>query len=114
MSVTFKQTFIGNLDLANSLHELGEPLIRLALLHVEVRNPIERGGHAFRGNRHDRQAVSAGVLFPLTAQYDLEVRHFKAFHGATDTIKPDVGHVVLAAAIEAAADLDVQILDRLI
>ena len=44
----------------------------------------------------------------------LEVRYLEALHVAVDTVKANVGDVVLAAGIKAAAHFDAQILHRLI
>ena len=50
-------------------------------------------------------------MFPLAAQDHLEVRDGVARHFAADAVEAEVGHVMLAATVEAAADLDVQVLD---
>ena len=49
-------------------------------------------------------------MFPLAAEHHLEVRHRVARHFAAHAIESEVGDVVLPAAIEAAADFDVQVL----
>ena len=49
-------------------------------------------------------------MFPFAAQNHLEMRHRVSRHLAAHTVKTQVRHMVLAATIEAAADLDVQIL----
>ena len=48
-------------------------------------------------------------MFPLAAEHHLEVRDGVARHFAADAVEAEVGHMMLAATIEAAADLDVQI-----
>ena len=50
-------------------------------------------------------------MLPFAAQHHLEMRHRVAGDFAADTVETQVGDVVLAATVEAAADLDVQIFD---
>src|SRR5262245_44453884 len=50
----------------------------------------------------------------FAAEDDLEMRHLKSFDVAVDAVKADVGDVMLAAGIEAAAHLDAQIFHRLV
>ena len=68
--------------------------------------------NVFGRDRHNGQAVRAGVALPLSSQNHLEVRNGVAGHLAADAVETEVGHVVLAATVEAAADLDVQVLHR--
>ena len=93
---------------------MSEPFALLARAQKMIRNAVQGVGNALGRNRHDRQAVRACVLFPLPAQHNLEVGHFESVHIASDAVKPDVRDMVLTATVEAAADLDVQVLDRLI
>ena len=65
----------------------------------------------FDGTAPIGQAVRAGVVAPLAAEHDLEVRHLVAADVAADAVEAEVGDVVLAAGVEAAADLDVQAFD---
>ena len=77
----------------------------------------EAGDHlrnVFRRNRHDRQSVRTAVVLPFAAEDDLEVGHGVPGDLAADAVEAQVGDVVLAAAVEAAADFDVQILDCLV
>ena len=53
-------------------------------------------------------------MFPFAAQNHLEVRDRVSRHFAADAVETQVGHVMLAATIEAAADLDVQFHDGLV
>ena len=46
-----------------------------ALTALEVQEPIDCLRHAFRGNRPDRKAVVASVVFEGTTQQEQEVRH---------------------------------------
>jgi hypothetical protein len=57
--------------------------------------------------------VAPGVLRPLPAQDDLEVGHRASLDLAAVAVEADVGDVMLTAAVEAAADLDLQVLDGL-
>ena len=50
-------------------------------------------------------------MFPFAAQHNLEMRNGKSADFAADAVKAKIGNVMLAAAIEAAADFDVQVLD---
>src|SRR6202034_1893348 len=63
-----------------------------------------------RRDRGDRQAVGSAVMFPFTAEDDLEMRHSKAADFPADAVETQIGDMVLAAAIEAAADLDMEML----
>ena len=51
---------------------------------------------------------------PLPAQNHLEVWHRVSRHFAAYAVKSQVGDVMLAATVETATDLDVQILDGFI
>ena len=53
-------------------------------------------------------------MFPFATKDQLEVRHRIARDLAADAIEAEIGDVMLAAAIEAAADFDVQILNGFI
>ena len=86
----------------------------VALVEIAVGDAVHRFGDALGRHRADRQAVGAGVLLPLAAEHDLEVRHGVAVHVAADAVEAEVGDVVLAAGVEAAADLDVQAADGLV
>ena len=67
-------------------------------------------GHALRRHGADGQAVGAAVVRPLPADDELEVRHAAAADVAAHAEEAEVGDVVLAARVEAAARLDVQVL----
>ena len=51
---------------------------------------------------------------PLASQNHLKMGYGVTTNLSTHSIKPQVGDVMLATTVEAAADLDVQILDGLI
>ena len=53
-------------------------------------------------------------MFPFAAEDNLKVRNRIARHLAADTVEAQIGDVVLATAVEAAANLDVQVLNALI
>ena len=42
------------------------------------------------------------------------MRHLKSFYVAVDAVKTDVGNVMLAAGVEAAADFDAEIFYRFV
>ena len=71
-------------------------------------------GTRFDGTAPMAHAVLAGVVVKLAAEDHLEMRHLKSLHVAVDAVKADVGDVMLAAGVEAAADFDAQILHRLV
>jgi len=53
-------------------------------------------------------------VFPFPAQNDLEVRHGVTRHFAADAVKAQIGHMVLSATVEAAADFDVEFYDGIV
>ena len=106
--------YLANLGLADPTDELRKPFVLLPHAQVEVRDAIQGVGNPLRGNGHDRQSIRTRIFFPLSTEDDLKVRHLVAIDDAGHAVKPNVGHVVLPATIEAAADLDVQVLDGLI
>src|SRR3989338_882105 len=81
------------------------PYIPIGNPHHDLRYPPGRDGA-------DRQPVSPGVVLPLTAEHHLEVRHGITVDIPADAVKSDIGNVVLAARIEAAAHLNPQIFYR--
>src|SRR5215471_9332533 len=95
-------------------NEVLEALALLALAHVIFGDRQYCFRYALRRHGSDGHAVLAGVVMKLAAENDLKVRHLKPLHVAVDAIKPDVGDMVLAARVEAAAYFDAQILHRLI
>src|SRR4029434_3849544 len=62
----------------------------------------------------DGNTILPGIIMKFAAENHLEMRYLEALYVAVDTVKADVGDVVLAAGIKAAADFDAQILHRLI
>ena len=54
----------------------------------------------------DGQSICAAILFPFPAEDELEMRDRVAANHAVDAVKADVRNVMLAAGVEAAADLD--------
>ena len=84
--------------------------LALALLRVALGEALDHLGHALRRHGADGQAVRAAVVRPLAADDQLEVRHAAPADVAADAEEADVGDVVLAARVEAAAGLDVQVL----
>ena len=91
-----------------------EGLAVLALRDEAGGDAVDHLGDPLGRHRADRQAVRAGVLAPAPAEHHLEVRHGDAVDLAAVAEEADVGHVVLAARVEAAADLDPQAADRLV
>ena len=65
-----------------------------------------------RRDRPDRQAVEAAVLQPLAAEHHLEVGDGVPVDIAAISVETQVRNVVLAATVEAPADLDPQAADR--
>src|SRR5258706_13191168 len=83
-------------------------LARLAFVEIALCDPVDRLGDALRRHRADRQAVGAGVLRPFAAQDHLKMRHGVAVLMAANSIESPGGEWMLAAGVEAPADLDVQ------
>ena len=86
-----------------------EALVRLALGEILLGHVVDELGDALRRHRADGQAVGGAVVFPLPAHEDAEVRHGRAADLARDAVEADVGQVMLAAGVEAAGHLDVQV-----
>ena len=62
----------------------------------------------------DRHAVFAGVVVKFAAEDHLKMRHLKSLDVAVDAVKSNIGNVMLAAGVEAAADFDAQIFYRFV
>ena len=93
--------------LATQIFDPGlEVLVRAAFGDIALGQRFQNIGHAFGWHRADRQAVAAGVLLPLSAEHDLEVRQFVIAGAAAVAEEADVGHVMLPAGVKAATDLD--------
>src|SRR5262249_18349747 len=103
-----------DLGLAGALDERLEALVLVALTRVRLRQARHDLGDVLGRHGADREPEGARVLFPLAAEHDLEVRHGIAGDLSADTPEPEVGDVVLAAGVEAAADLDPKLTDRLV
>ncbi len=104
----FQHSF--QLHFADALDEILETFAGRPVRHVSFRQARDHFRNTLGRNRHDGQAVRAAVVLPLAAQHHLEVRHGVSADLAADAVEAEVGHVMLAATVEAAADLDVQIL----
>ena len=65
-----------------------------------------------RRNWNNWQTKGASIVMPFTTQNEVEMRHAVAVPVTGHAVEADVGDVVLTAAIEAAADFDVQIMHR--
>ena len=96
--------------LADAVGEIREGFVVQAFLGVAIGEALDDLGHALRRHGADGQAVGAGVVGPLAPDDQLEVRHAPPADVAADAQEAEVGDVVLAARVEAAAGLDVQVL----
>ena len=95
---------------ADALDEILEAFAGRAAGDVLFGEARDHFRNILRRNRHDRQAVRTAVVLPLAAQHHLKMRNGEAADLAADAVETKIGHVMLAAAIEAAADFDVQVL----
>ena len=100
-----RREHLAELLLANARHECLEALVALAVTEVVLRDQLDGLRDVLRGNGADHQTVALGVLGPLTAEHDVEVRDLPAANLSADAGESDVGGVVLAAGVEAAARL---------
>ena len=98
------------LGLANARDEILKTLVALPFLHKPPRDPFDHRGHVLGRHRTDGETVRARVVLPLAAEQHLKMRHLAVAEGAAVPIKTDVGQMMLAAGIEAAAHLDAQAL----
>ena len=103
-----------DLDFANALDKCLERFILLTLRHIPTRESLHHFGDSLRRDRAHRQTIGAGVVSPLAAQHNLEVRHGVVPGMTADAIKTKIGNVMLSTGIEAAADLDMQVLHSFI
>ena len=110
------QVFEHGLDfaLADASDEVLEGLVPGALGDKVLGQAGDDFGDVLGGHGTGGQAKGTGVFPPLAAQDDLKVRHGDAVDLAAVAVEADVGRVVLAAGVEAAADLDPQGLDGLV
>src|SRR6185503_16292044 len=102
------------LGLTDSRDEFVKRLSRCPLFQIAIRDAIDRLGNAFRRHRADRETVRSGVIGPLASQDHLEMWHCVSVLVPADTVEAQIGDMMLAAGIEAAADLDVESADSLI
>ena len=79
---------------------------------VEVEQALERRGGAARGDLADQAAEVGAVGGDATADVDEVLRRGFAGELAHAALKADAGDVVLAAAVRAAGDLDVEAVRR--
>src|SRR5690242_11997623 len=91
--------------------EIRESLPFVAAQRIPFHEPLHHLGNALGRNGHNRHAVGTGVMGPLAAEHHLEMWHRIPGDLPAYPIEPNVRHVMLPAAIEAAADLDMQVLD---
>ena len=105
---------LSNFRFTDAADELGKTFVGLTFTQIEVGNEVQGIRDALRRYGNNGQTVRAGVLFPLATENDLKVRNLESLQRAADSIEADIGHVVLAATVEAAADLNVHVLNRLI
>ena len=106
--------YLANLRLADALHEVCEAFVLLPHPQIKICEALDSVGDSLGGDCYDRQPVRTGVLFPLPADDNLKVWNLVTVDGTADTVETDIANVVLSATIEATADLNVQILDRLV
>ena len=105
---------LAHASLADASDEGLEALALLALADVQAAQPLDRVGDRLRRHRESGQSIGRGVSLGLPAQDDLEVRHRAIADLAAHPVEADVGDVVLAARVEAARDLDLEVLDRVV
>ena len=91
-----------------------ESLVLGSFCNVAGREPIHDFGNALRRHGADGETVRARVVLPLAAQHHLEMRHRVSVLHAAHAVEAEIADVMLAAGIEAAADLDVQSANSLI
>ena len=84
---------------------------RVCFSDVSLGEAVDHFGNSLGRDRPDGQAVRPAVFGPLAADHDLEMGNGVAADVAAVAVEADVGDVVLAAGVEAAADLDVQVAD---
>ena len=73
-----------------------------------VGDEIHRVRNALRRHRANRKTVGAGIILPFATEENLEVGDHVVALLAAHSVEAEIGNVVLAAGIEAAADFDAQ------
>jgi hypothetical protein len=108
MQGNFHQIFQHALALGftDPLHKRLEGFISISLCHILAGNAVQSLRNSFRRYGANRQAVSAGILRPLAAEDDLEMRDVVFVFVAAHAIETQIGDMVLSTGIEAAADFD--------
>src|SRR5207249_3494043 len=81
---------------------------------IACRHPVDDFRNVLRRHGADRKTIRPGVVFPFAANDDLEMRNLAIADRPARAIEAKVRDVVLAARVEASANLDVQVFDRLI
>ena len=61
--------------LPGALNEILEDFARFAIGHITFGEPRDHSRNVLRRNGHDGQSVGAGVVLPLAAEHDLEMRN---------------------------------------
>src|SRR5206468_12443835 len=100
--------------LSDSLDEILKRLASLALSHEAIRDQFHHLRDLLRRHGSHRQAIRTGVILPLAAQHNLEMRNLAIADRPAGSIKTKIRDVVLSARIETTADFDVEIFDSLV
>src|SRR5690554_1795715 len=103
---------VAELALADALDERLEALIvACAVLEIIIGDSLNGLGDALRGDGADDEAIALCVLCPLSAEDHVEVCNTASADLTAHAEESDIRDVVLAAAVEAAARLDAELLN---
>src|SRR5262249_6582444 len=95
---------------SNPLDEFLETLVVSAFAHIPGGHTLDDFGNVLRGYRADGEAVRSGVVFPLSTNDYLEMRHLSIADRSAGAVETEVRNVMLTARVNAPADFDMQIL----
>src|SRR4029077_14537772 len=99
---------------ADAPDEILEALVLQALAHVVFRDRQHRLRYPLGWNGANGYSVFPRIVVKFSAKDHLKMRHLEALHVAVDAVKADVGNMMLAAGVKAAANFNAQIFYRLI
>ena len=86
-----------NLLLADPADEILKALALLPIPEIAICDPEYHFRDPFRGDRPNREPIGVGIIFQLSAQHDLEMRHRVAIDISANAVKAYVGYMVLTA-----------------
>ena len=91
-----------------------EAFVFFSVFDVIVGDAFDNGRNIFGGDSTHSQAVRGCIFGPLSAEYDLEVRHGIAIDFSAVAVKTEIGYVVLTTGVKTPADFDAEVFDGIV